>query len=317
MRLNALDLNLLLVLAALLEHESASKVAKLMGKSQSAISHSLNRLREALGDELFVRVGHKLEPTPRARELHHELQRTLKELEWLLWEPEAFVPAQTVRRFRIAANDYAQVSLLPELYRVIHERAPHAVLELVPLPALDAWGGILGRGALDVVVSVPAPRSPGLLGRRLYVDEMVCVMRAGHPALSEEWDCARYVAYEHVVVAPGASWEDGMLCQTAIDEVLAASHQKRRVKVQTSYFLAVPDLLQGADLIATLPGQLAASFCERAELVIVPCPVEVPGVSLHAVWHERVRRDPAILWLLGVLEGVAQTRRAPLSAFAS
>ena len=59
-----IDINLYPLFIAIFEQKSISKAAQLLCISQSAVSHALQRLRLQLKDELFVRSGQKMLPTP-------------------------------------------------------------------------------------------------------------------------------------------------------------------------------------------------------------------------------------------------------------
>jgi DNA-binding transcriptional LysR family regulator len=71
------DLNLLLVLDGVLREGTLSNAAKALSVSQPTISSSLAKLREILQDELFVRSGNGMQPTPRALALKEPVQRLL------------------------------------------------------------------------------------------------------------------------------------------------------------------------------------------------------------------------------------------------
>src|ERR1700744_1770195 len=81
--MNAVDLNLLTALDALLAEGSVAGAARRLALSASAMSRTLARLRAATGDPLLVRAGRGLVPTPRAIELRdrvHELNREVRDV---------------------------------------------------------------------------------------------------------------------------------------------------------------------------------------------------------------------------------------------
>src|SRR3954471_5520200 len=91
--LASVDLNLLVVLRALLTERHVTRAASRVGLSQSATSHALSRLRELYGDPLLVRSGRQLSLTPRAQRLLPTLERGLSDLKVAIdGEPE-FAPA--------------------------------------------------------------------------------------------------------------------------------------------------------------------------------------------------------------------------------
>ncbi len=98
--LRDLDLNLLVVFDAVLRELSVSRAARLLGMSQPAVSHALSRLRTALGDELFLRRGGRMEPTSRALELAHPFYEALT----LLQNAVAPVDAEAPRRTKLGRS---------------------------------------------------------------------------------------------------------------------------------------------------------------------------------------------------------------------
>ena len=106
------DLNLLTALNVLLEERNVTRAADRLGLTQSATSRVLGRLRAAFGDPLFVRTSRGLTPTKRALDIAGPLREYLAGLEKLLVEGDDFNPATARRRFRIAAIDYVQATLL-------------------------------------------------------------------------------------------------------------------------------------------------------------------------------------------------------------
>src|SRR5882672_725223 len=75
--ISAIDLNLVVVLRALLDERSVSRAARRLGLSQSATSHALGRLREVVNDPLFVRTRTGLVPTARAEAMAASVRASL------------------------------------------------------------------------------------------------------------------------------------------------------------------------------------------------------------------------------------------------
>lgn len=292
--LDAVDLNLLRVLDVLLDERSVSRAAQRLHRSQSAVSHALGRLREALGDPLLVRVGHTMRPTPRAEALAPELQRVLGELARILGEPLAFDPATTTRTFRLAAPDVMAL-LLPELLAELARHAPGADMELVPQPASEE--AALASGAVDLLLA-PQPAGGSLRMRALGVLEHCAVLRRGHPALTPGLDLHGYLGFPHVFVrtpTPGPS---------LIGEALKAQGLERRIGVTVPGFVLAPIVVARTEMIFTCPGPLLWPVAETLGLELRPAPVALPRVPVAALWHPRVDRDPGHRWFRGLVVGV-------------
>ncbi|WP_051902383.1 LysR family transcriptional regulator, partial [Photobacterium sanctipauli] len=124
-----LDLNLLKVLLVLLEEPNTHRAAEKLDTSQPSISRSLGKLRDALGDQLFVRSNRGLTLTPRAEELAAVLPHIFADLESTL-DKKKFHPKDMNGKFRIALNGYLIESYGTEIYRLFNRECPDVELEL-------------------------------------------------------------------------------------------------------------------------------------------------------------------------------------------
>src|SRR5689334_14947770 len=129
-----LDLNLLRVFDVLLEERSVTRAGARLGLTQSAVSHSLNRLRYQLEDDLFVRGPSGMQPTPRAVEMGPQVHAALNQLQAAL-APSDVEPVTSERRFAVLAGAYACAILVPRIVGRMAAEAPLAELgigELTP-----------------------------------------------------------------------------------------------------------------------------------------------------------------------------------------
>jgi DNA-binding transcriptional LysR family regulator len=293
------DLNLLVVLDVLLEERNVSRAARRLALTQSTVSGMLARLRETLGDPLFVRSRYGLRPTPRAESLAAPLRRWLEDARALI-APAAFDPARWAGSVAISSTDYMQETLLLPFVRELAGRAPRLRVALVPL-AVDGLSERLASGALDLAVTIPEFAPLDLPSRRLYRDRYVVAMRRGHPlAGKRRLSLDDFCRFDHVVVSPTGGAFAG-----PTDAALARAGRERRVRTSVPTFLLVPRMLQSEDLVAVLPRRLAASRAHR--LRILPPPLEIPGFDVVAVWHPRVQLDAPHRWLR---EGLGAAARA-------
>lgn len=295
--LRALDLNLLVVLDALLAEHSATRAAVRLGLTQSAVSHALARLRDTLDDPLLVRGGGGLVPTPRADALRQPLRRLLDELTGLL-RPPAFEPATATGTVTVAAADYATSVVVPALAARLATEAPGLDLRLRPPPADGPRA--LADGEIDLALDVPVPDADGLHARPVLEDGFVAVLRAGHPALAETWTVESFAALRHVLIAPRGT-PGG-----PVDQGLAERGLQRRLVVTVPHFLAAPHVVARTDAVLTLPTRVAALVVRPLGLVTRPLPFDLGRFTLHAVWHERRHADPAHRWLREAVARAAQ-----------
>ncbi len=282
----AVDLNLLPVLAVLLEERSVTQAGRRLGRTPSAVSHALSRLRALLDDPLLVRTGAGLRPTPLADQLREPLSALLEAIPGVV-RPEAWDPARSRRQITLVASDYLQLVWLPSLMEALRS-APGLDLRVLPPP--EDLLGALGAGTVDMALVVSFREGPALHVRALGEDRFVCMMRASHPALEGALDLPTYAALPHALVAP--SGKPGSFVDRALDRV----GLRRRVVVQLPHFLAAPALLARSDLVLTLPERLATAL-QTPELRVVPAPVALEPIRLHLIWHERAHADPACRWL--------------------
>jgi DNA-binding transcriptional LysR family regulator len=284
--ISKIDLNLLVVLLALLEAGSVTGAARTLGMTQPSVSRALARLRDVFGDELFVRRGRGVMPTRLARELGAALGRHLGELDQLIGDRGSFDPVRSRRRFRIVAFDYPQVALLGPLVRELAHKAPDVDLEIrQPSRANDDE---LEAGTIDLFLGPRHASGTGIVWSALFDDSYVCIVDASD---RRALDLARYTAMGHVLVAPRE------LPSAVVDEVLARRRLQRRVAIQVPTFFVVPDAILGTPYVATVPRRLARSFCASHSLRSVAPPLAIPGFTICQAWHEVHRDDPGHRWL--------------------
>jgi DNA-binding transcriptional LysR family regulator len=285
-----LNLNLILALEALLAEMNVTRAAERLNVTQPAMSRSLQKLREHLGDELLVRSGRGMVRTARAERIYASLRHGLQALRRALNEETEFVPEQSSRIFRIAARDVMGVWLLPKLMAHVRQHAPgvsiHVVFAETSLPTQ------LDSGALDLTIGVGFPDAPGLKRRTLFRDGWVCLARKDHEAVaSAQLNLDQYVALPHALCSPTG---EGM---GVVDEALAKLGHSRRIAYRTLYFIGAAIAVAQTDMILTMPRRPAEHLAIMLNLTMSEPPIELPPLEIVAVWHERMDDDPAHRWL--------------------
>jgi DNA-binding transcriptional LysR family regulator len=299
--LEALDLNLLVALRALLAERHVTRAAARVGLSQPAMSHALSRLRELLGDPLLVRTPNGMRPTPRAEAMTAPLERALEDIGRLIASPAPFEPQRSTRKFRIAANDYMELVLFPRLLRRLWIEAPNIDVRIVNLA--ESVNTDLAEGRLDLAMGVvelsnDPPR--GIRSEDLVSDGFVCVVREDHPVVKKRLSLDDFVALPHALVAPRG--EGG----SVVDSALARLGKKRRVAVEIPHFLVAPHVVRETDLLLTLAARVAASLAPLLGLRRIPPPLELTTFTMVMQWHERQHVDPAHVWLRELIAMVAK-----------
>ena len=170
------DLNLLRVFDLLYEERSVTKAATRLHLTQSAVSHALARLRDMLGDPLFVRMSSGLQATERAHQLAPRLRMALADIQSAVAAP-SFDPAKSNRHFTISAGSYFS-GIMACLFGVLRRQAPGVTLQVTKsynlTQALDQQQVDVVLGAFD---KVPAR----LRSEVLFHDELVWVIGAHNP----------------------------------------------------------------------------------------------------------------------------------------
>ncbi len=299
-----INLNLLPALEALLATRSVSEAARRTHVSQSAMSHSLARLRQTLDDPLLTPAGRTLVLSPRAARLATTLPAALDQLVAALAPSQPFSAATTRRTFRLATLDYFEVTVLAEVMAYFREQAPHASIWIERLsPATPA---ALLAGEVDLALGGEAslPRSAELARRPLHEDPFAVLLRPGHPAAKKRTlSLATYLAYPHVVVTVDGR-ADGV-----VDRALAARDARREVVLRVPHFATAPLAVQSSNVLCTIASSIAERAHELYGLEVRAPPIALPSPTIVAVWPHRLEQDEGGRWFRSLfLEGKVRLR---------
>lgn len=279
------DLNLLLVLHAVLEERSATRAAKRLHVTQSAVSNALARLRVILGDALVVRNARGLTPTPRALELRPRLAALVREASLVLELPPAFDPETSRREFSLACADYYGAVIVPALVNLLRERAPHATLRVRTLDDLVNGHGL--DHDVDVHVGMPPSVPSGCLAAVIFEDRFVCLSRPGQLGTARRFSLKAYLAAAHVRVSLLGRMSD------PVDRLLEGRGKHRNIGLIVPYFSVVPFVVHETGLLATLSRRLALPYAERGLVELSEPPFALPTYGVRMIWHPRTDSDPA------------------------
>jgi DNA-binding transcriptional LysR family regulator len=290
--LRTFDLNLLVAFDVLMRELNVTRAAEHMFITQSAMSHILHRLRQQLDDPLLVKTPAGMKPTERALAMIGPIRALLSEMEQLIQPPLEFVANTSHRRFVLAATDYMEFLLIPQLSGLIGQMAPgidiHVKRTESSFPVTQ-----LENGSLDVVLGFESVLNPpaNLNCHLLFSDQMACVVRQNHPLIRREPSLEEYVSVPHMLISRTGS-NVGI-----IDQKLTELGLERRIKLIVPHFLSAPLIVAETDMILSLPYRIAEQFRKFAPLEIFPVPVELPAYDLCMIWHPLRDKDPAHLWL--------------------
>lgn len=281
------DLNLFAVFEALERERSVTRAAAALGLSQPAVSHALNRLRDQLKDQLFVRGASGMEPTPRARELAGPIRDAVGALQATL-AVDRFDPATARDRFTIAMDNVATIVFAAPLAAEIARTAPHVHLVVKPSGTLDV-DLLLGRGAIDLAVG-PATSLEADDRRHLRDDRYVVVMRRDHPAASSPLTCEAFAATSHLKIS--SIGDDAGF----IEAELGKRGLARVIRLEVPY-IATGAALSHSDLLTIVVRGVAVELCRQWALVWRDLPFEAPATTIGMRWPAIYERRLSHRWL--------------------
>jgi DNA-binding transcriptional LysR family regulator len=294
-----LDLNLVVVLDALLAERNLTRAGELVGMTQPAVSGALSRLRELFDDPLLEREGRGFVLTPRAESLIPSVAECMASVQRTFDILPTFDPVSSTRTFLVSASDYVLAEITSPLLSILQRDAPHTKVEFDGLPIEDMVSPIdlLRR---DITI---AGTGRGVPGKRasLFSDRFVCLVDPANPALRDgalSLDALRRLRYVRSVFGPHTS--------THVDDMLNAAGIAPRTALTVQGFMPVPFALAGTDWVGWVPERTANRYAEPLGLVIADTPI-APSVLVEAAhWHPSKSDDPAIQWLVQQLRGAAE-----------
>lgn len=292
MNLRKVDLNLLVTFDALMQTHHITRAGQLLGIGQPAMSAALSRLRYTFNDDLFVKQGGEMKPTPRAVELAPEIKRVLRDIEHLLTDEDGFDPKTSNRRFTVRMSDLLAHLILPPLMANLQASAPHIEIETRHLSP-DATMDALDRDDIELAVSMELTPPKSVMMAPLFDDRVVTVVRSDHKAKSRLSRLDVFLEQKHVRVA-----------QSPIDHRFALeigsdsdTNEGRSIALTVPHWLSVADIVSISDLVAVIPESIAGVLSQSRDISIVDTPFSNDKFRWHLYWHRRYQSDPSLRWL--------------------
>ncbi|AZV94513.1 LysR family transcriptional regulator [Bordetella sp. J329] len=285
------DLNLLVALDVLLEEGSVIGAARRMNLSAPAMSRTLGRIREALGDPVFVQAGRRLVPTPRALALREQVRLAVEQA-GLVFQPATGVDLKTLeRRFSVRANDIFVGAHAGRLLDVMAREMPRAMLRFAPEED-DIDDEALRSGRIDLFISAARKLGPEICEQSLFTTSVIGVARAGHPIFDDEITPERLTCWGHIGVSRRGK------STGPIDSALAALGLRRHVALVVPTPYSAVFALRDSDLLLPLPGHLAhGALAAGLKIRLFDLPISLATVPITQAWHPRFQNDPGHQWL--------------------
>jgi DNA-binding transcriptional LysR family regulator len=298
------DLNLLVVFEVLMAERSVTRAAERLGRTQSAVSHSLSRLRAQLGDPLLAKGGPFMLPTTFALELMEQARPILRSIRRVLSPRYTFDPAASQRVFRFAAPDFA-VTLFTSLLTRVRKEAPGVSIE---------WAGLQGpmplqvaEGQIDLAIAPAQTLLPEGVTRQ-GIGELTwrCFARRGHPALSK-WGRKEWSRWPHVVVRVGDT------VASPVNAAARAVGLERTIGAWVPHFSAIAPVIRDSDLIATLPSIAMLDTSKLYDLESRQVPFPIDPLPHAMLWSATRGNDPEIAWLRNRLKPIVRSKFVDLA----
>lgn len=290
MNTQRIDLNLLRTFDLLMQTKSATLTARMLSRTQPAISRDLAKLRHLLDDPLLILIRGRLEPTQRALDLHPAIQESLHRFDACINSSLPFDPASVFQTFNIAAYGFLELLLTPKLQALVKVRSPGMVVqwfatqgELVA-DELDA-----GRVELQLGLYPECPQRMGM--EKLMTDRRVLVAREGHPVVRDFIDLPTFLSLEFF------TYSKMLRKETDLDHALADMGYQRRFPLMVSAFANTPFVLATTDYVTTMPLSAARMFAQQFPLRIIDLPISLPEMEFSMLWHLRNQSVPLHVWM--------------------
>jgi len=300
MHLKEVDANLLVTLDALLVDASVTRAAERLGRSASAISHALAKLREIFNDELFVRAGQRLVPTAKALELAPTVHVILAGMESLLRPSKPFDPSLSVREFAVASSEAGELILVEPLRKRLQTLAPSVHVNWTPSHRDENIDALRNARSHFVIDSEGDPvAAPDVRVAKLFDDTLATLARPGHPFAKRKPTAATFAGADHVAVS-------SLPTLPLLDRALADQGLACNVASHVSSALVGVLVVQTDDALLTLPSSLAAILERQFGLARIAQPLPEVDFPLRLMWHSSYDRDECHQWLRGEFANIAQ-----------
>ncbi|EQB03805.1 hypothetical protein L288_14495 [Sphingobium quisquiliarum P25] len=291
MDIRRLDLNLLLLLDRLYDSRSLTAAAYALGIRQPLASSRLAELRRYFGDELFVRTGRGMRPTPFTERIITPLREAMAIIEGKVIRKPGYDAANSDREFTLTTSDIGALVFLPPLLDALAQVAPRITLRCLSLPQNQVHAA-LERGMIDLAIGYfPDVRGPNIGCAPLFEHPFSCIVRDSNQIVGTSLDLDAFLAAEHLVVDQEGS------SQAIVERRVADLGLARRVRLHVPNFLSVPHLISRTDMISVVPSSLGVAYARIYPLRVLPPPFPIPAIPLGFFWHRRTEGDPEVGWL--------------------
>ena len=289
------DLNLLRTLDALWRHRHLGRAAEELGVSQPALSHSLKRLREQIGDPLFVKTQSGMQPSARAVELAPVVQALLTTVREQVLVAPGFDARVSNRTFTLAMSDIGEMTFLPALLAELMVLAPGVDVITVTRPPRDL-NGALQRSEVDLVIGFfPDLDGTDVFQQRLFTHGFACLVSSSSPMAKTALTPEKFIELPHAVVHTESRTHD------IVEQYLREHGIRRRQVLRCPHFLGIPHVIAATNLVATVSESISQVLAGNPQLAVKEAPYPFPRYDVKQYWHRCQHEDPGNRWLRGLV----------------
>lgn len=300
--LSRIDLNLLTAFEVLYQEKSVSRAAERLYLGQSAMSHTLGRLRKLFDDTLLERQGQHMQPTRKADELYTAVHEVLSVIRHQVLDQSGFSPASWEGCIRVGLSDYCELIYARALFARIQLEAPKAQVSFITVNQGNA-AELLKGGKLDMAMGHWPNVVEELVIDDLYLEKHVCLFDNHILQTSLPISMEKYLETPHALVTP-----EGKLSGN-VDNILAQQGLSRTVALGCSRFISLLNLLKGAKLVSVVPETL--SYIDKGEQSLTHCvpPLPVADFEISLALRKSDSAHPVLNWLKGLMASVVKEER--------
>lgn len=289
------DLNFIYLMDALYQERSVSRAADRLGMTQPAVSHGLSRMRAKFDDELFVRSGSGMSPTPKGERIALGAHRALKLIQADIWEGPTFEPRESTRTFTVGMTDMGGTVILPKVIQMMSTESPLISIKPVAVRPTEV-SSLLEDGVIDIAWGYFGHLSEKLYQQTLFRRSLIGIIKKG-PGKAKEMDFERFVSTPHVLASATTQTNE------LLKQKVAEKKRNLHIALEVPYLLAIPGIVAGSNYIATVPDELAALFLRIAAIEVFVLPLSIPDIAVKQYWHARFNNDPAHQWFRSLVLG--------------
>jgi DNA-binding transcriptional LysR family regulator len=308
-KLTSLDFTQLRVLDTLFRERSVRQTAERLHLTSSAISHALNRLRQVIGDELFIRQPEGMIPTQRAIEIAPRLKEALEMLQ-ASFAVQEFDPAECRRTFVIACVPYVAQVYLPMIVPRLVAEAPKASFRL--RLADNGLVSDLEANHVDLALAIFGRLPETFCRKQVWSEDFVIAISREHPLAAGEHAIVEFLEWPHVEVQlDGSDGEalDAYQVKAGLErKVVMSNHEfwqgiadqhgvQRQIAAHTPDSASALAMIAGSNMVGMVAASAFRQSVHREKLKIVVPPMPPKALELELVWHSRKQGDFALSWL--------------------